>query len=169
MWKLEMTNKEVDRIKVLENVIAGRWTQKKASETLKISLRQTKRLCKRYRNKGAEGLIHLARGKPSNRLMNKTTRSRVTEPMIKEEFNGFGPTLLREILEEEHEIRVSREWLRRQMIAEGRWHSKKVKKVKSHPRRKRRSRRGELIQMDGSYENWFEDRGPRCCLLVDDR
>ena len=52
------------------------------------------------------------------------------------------------------------------MKTEGRWHSKKVKRIKAHPRRKPRSRRGELIQLDGSYENWFEDRGPRCCLLV---
>ena len=86
--------------------------------------------------------------------------------MTKEEFNGFGPTLLREILEEEHEIKVSHEWMRQHMIAEGKWHPKKVKKQKSHPRRKRRSRKGELIQLDGSYEDWFENRGPRCCLLV---
>lgn len=26
--------------------------------------------------------------------------------------------------------------------------------------------RGELIQIDGSPHDWFEDRGPRCCLIV---
>lgn len=166
MRKFEMTSKEIDRARVLEQVIEGRLTQKKASETLKISLRQTKRLCKRYKSQGAEGLVHLSRKRPSNRVMNKTIKSKVIELMIMEEFNGFGPTLLHEILEEEHKIKVSREWLRQQMIIQGRWRSKKVKKVNSHPRRKRRPRRGELIQLDGSYEEWFEDRGPRCCLLV---
>lgn len=166
MGKFQMTKKEIDRVTILENIIAGRWTQKKASETLKLSLRQTKRLCKRYRSKGAEGLIHLSRGKPSNRRMSTSIQERVIELMIKEEFNGFGPTLFQETLEEEYGIRVSREWLRQQMKTAGRWHSKKVKRIKVHPRRKPRSRRGELIQLDGSYENWFEDRGPRCCLLV---
>ena len=166
MRKFEMTNKEIDRLKVLEELSEGRLTQKKASETLKISLRHTKRLFKRYKSQGAEGLVHLSRKRPSNRRMNETTKSRVIELMMKDEFNGFGPTLLQETIEEEHKIKVSREWLRQQMINQGRWHFKKVKKVNNHPRRKRRSRRGELIQLDGSYEDWFEDRGPRCCLLV---
>lgn len=166
MRKLEMTDKEIDRVTILENVIEGRWTQRKASETLNLSLRQTKRLAKRYRSKGAEGLIHLSRGKPSNRRMSKRIKDRVIELMIREEFNGFGPTLLQETLEEEYGIRVSREWLRQQMKEEGRWQPKKVKKSKAHPRRKPRPRRGELIQLDGSYEYWFEDRGPKCCLLV---
>ena len=156
MRKLQMTEKEIDRITILENVIKGRWTQRKASETLNLSLRQTKRLTKRYRSQGAEGLIHLSRGKPSNRRMSKRINDRVIELMIREEFNGFGPTLLQETLEEEYGIRVSREWLRQQMILKGTWQSKEVKKIKAHPRRKPRYRRGELIQLDGSYEYWFE-------------
>lgn len=166
MQRLEMTEKDIDRVKILEKVIEGHWTQKKASEALSLSLRQTKRLIKRYTSKGAEGLIHLSRGKPSNRLMNKNTKDRVMELIIREEFNGFGPTLLQETLEEEYGIRISREWLRQQMTTAGRWQPKKVKKNIAHPRRKPRSRRGELIQIDGSYEYWFEDRGPKCCLLV---
>lgn len=166
MRKLEMTEKEIDRVKILEKVMDGRWTQKKASETLKLSLRQTKRLCKKYRSKGAEGLMHLSRGKPSNRSIDNEMKTKICGLLIKEEFNGFGPTLLKEVLEEEYAIKVSREWLRHQMIAEGKWKVKRSKKVTTHPRRKRRSRRGELIQIDGSYEDWFEDRAPRCCLLV---
>lgn len=148
MRKLEMTEKEIDRVKILEKVIEGRLTQKKASETLKISLRQIKRLCKRYRSKGAEGLIHLSRGKPSNRCMDKKMRAKVINIIVEEKFDGFGPTILQETLEE-YGVKVSREWLRRQMIIEGRWQAKKVKKANTHPRRKRRSRRGELIQLDG--------------------
>lgn len=166
MRKLEMTEKEIDRVKTLEKVMDGRWTQKKASETLKLSLRQTKRLCKKYKSKGAEGLIHLSRGKPSNRGIDKETKTRISNLLSKEEFSGFGPTLLQEVFEEEFEIKVSREWLRHLMITEGKWKAKKGKKVTMHPRRKRRPRIGELIQIDGSYEDWFEDRGPRCCLLV---
>jgi Helix-turn-helix domain len=166
MGKLVMSLKEIDRIKILEKVMDGRLTQKKASETLRLSLRQTKRLCKRYKAYGEEGLIHKSRGKPSSRKINLLIRNKVLDLMRKEEFNGFGPTLFREVLVEEHDIKVSREWVRKLMITEGRWKSKQIKKIANHPRRKRRQRKGELIQLDGSYEDWFEDRGPRCCLLV---
>ena len=32
--------------------------------------------------------------------------------------------------------------------------------------RQRRPRYGELVQIDGSPHAWFEDRGPRCTLIV---
>ena len=165
MRKLEMTDRDIDRAKVLEKVTSGQWTQKKAHETLRISLRQVKRLCKRYRSKGVEGLLHAGRGKPSTRRMDEKTKKEVITLMVREEFEGFGPTLLQETFEEEYGIKVGREWLETMMEA-GKWRAKKTRKVRSHPRRKRRSRRGELIQLDGSYEDWFESRGPRCCLLV---
>ncbi len=59
-----------------------------------------------------------------------------------------------------------KETIRQLMIAEGLWKAKKVKEKKVYARRTRRSRLGELIQIDGSYEYWFEDRGEKCCLLV---
>ena len=40
------------------------------------------------------------------------------------------------------------------------------KRVKIHPLRQRKARKGELIQLDGSEHDWFEGRGPRCSLLV---
>jgi hypothetical protein len=106
------------------------------------------------------------RGKSNARGIAKEIKARVMGLMVQEEFRGFGPTLLQETLEEEYGIKVSREWLRQQMVIGGKWQPKKEKKGTIHPRRKRRSRRGVLIQLDGSYEDWFEDRGPRCCLLV---
>ena len=30
----------------------------------------------------------------------------------------------------------------------------------------RRCRRGELVQIDGSYHSWLEERGPKACLLL---
>ena len=44
--------------------------------------------------------------------------------------------------------------------------SKKKEKEETHPRRTRRSKVGDLIQIDGSYHAWFEERGEKCCLLV---
>jgi len=40
------------------------------------------------------------------------------------------------------------------------------KKQRIHQPRYRRESLGELIQIDGSHHRWFEDRGPKCTLLV---
>jgi len=56
------------------------------------------------------------------------------------------------------------------MIQEGLWKAKRRKREKIYQRRARRSKERELVQVDGSFHNWFEDRGPKCCLIqfVDD-
>jgi hypothetical protein len=60
---------------------------------------------------------------------------------------------------------VSRETLRKWMIADGIWLPRKERR-KFHQPRLRRECLGELIQIDGSDHHWFEDRGPACTLLV---
>jgi len=47
----------------------------------------------------------------------------------------------------------------------GIWLSRKKRRTFHQPRL-RREAFGELIQIDGSDHHWFEDRGPRCTLLV---
>jgi hypothetical protein len=58
-----------------------------------------------------------------------------------------------------------RGWLRENSITTSQ------RKKRPHRRKKeRRSCYGELLQLDGSYHDWFEGRGPECCLLncIDD-
>src|SRR5258708_38035492 len=55
------------------------------------------------------------------------------------------------------------------MLAEGLW--SRIRRRKAHrKRRERRQHFGDLVQMDGSFHAWFEERGPRGCLMnmVDD-
>ena len=52
------------------------------------------------------------------------------------------------------------------MITEGLWIPKKHKKPDYRRLRPRKEHYGEMEQFDGSYEYWFEDRGPYCCLLA---
>ena len=61
-------------------------------------------------------------------------------------------------------IRDSAETLRRWMLEEGLWRRRRKRK----PYRQRRERRrhfGELVQMDGSFHDWLEDRGPDGCMM----
>ena len=52
------------------------------------------------------------------------------------------------------------------MIAEELWKPRIRKRPQIHQMRPRRACVGELVQIDGSPHNWFEDRGPRCNALV---
>src|SRR5258708_19396332 len=70
-----------------------------------------------------------------------------------------------EVLFEKDGVKVSREMLRRWMVEDGLWLSRKQRRSFHQPRL-RREAYGELIQIDGSEHRWFEDRGAPCSLLV---
>jgi len=78
----------------------------------------------------------------------------------------FGPTLAVEKLAEHEGITVSAETVRRMQIALGLWPRKEGREGRGFQLRGRRPRFGELIQIDGSPHAWFEERGPRCTLIV---
>ncbi len=168
-----MSSRELERVEVMGRVDSGNLKLKHAAELLELSYRQTKRLWRRYRKKGAEGLKHGHAGRSSNRGKPKKLRRRVLQ-LIQKKYSGseetrFGPTLAAEHLAEEDGIVVDHETLRRWMLAEGLW-SRQRKRKKHHQRRDRKAHFGELVQLDGSFHDWLEGRGARGCLMdmVDD-
>ncbi len=48
---LTMSNREIDRLKVIQNTIDGRLTQAEAAQILGISERQVRRLCPRWKKR----------------------------------------------------------------------------------------------------------------------
>ena len=173
MERTWMSDKETRRSGVLERVKAEDLTQVEASEILSLSYGQTKRLYRQFINLGAKGLVHGQAGKRSNRAKPAKLRRRVLE-LYRRLYNGgpgerFGPTLACEHLAEDHGLELDAETLRRWLLEEGLW----TRERKRKPYRQRRTRRahfGELVQMDGSFHKWLEDRGPEGCLIhmVDD-
>ena len=105
------------------------------------------------------------RGKPSNNRLDAETQQKAID-LIYEHYRDFGPTLAHEKLTEKHDLRISRESVRRIMTAEGMWKPKRAKKPSAQQMRERRACIGELVQIDGSDHDWFEGRGSRCTLLV---
>jgi len=164
-----MSKKELQAGEVLVRAVKGTISQKEASEELSLSLRQVKRLYKRCKEEGLEGIAHRNRGRPSVKKISPRSRAKVLE-LIKNNYIDFGPQLIKEQLEERNHLYFSREWIRGLMIEEGLWQVKKRKTTKVYQRRTCRSREGELIQIDGSPHAWFEDRAAKCCLInmVDD-
>jgi len=162
---LTMSKQEITRLEIMQRLKDKRLIQKEAARMLGISIRQVKRLYRAYRAKGAEGLVSRRRGKPSNHRMDPGTVQKAID-LIYERYRDFGPTLAHEKLVEVHGLKISDESVRQIMITEGVWKPKRAKKPPVHQMRERRACSGELVQIDGSDHDWFEDRGPKCTLLV---
>jgi transposase len=158
-----VTGQELDRIRVVKNVVSKKITQSEAGLELGISTRQVKRLVKRYRSLGEEGLISSKRG--GNRAFSTTFKIEAMN-LIKEIYTDFKPTFAGEKLLVNHNISVNKETLRQWMIEDGLWKGKRRAKARIHQSRTRRARPGELVQLDGSPHDWFEGRAPNCTLLV---
>jgi transposase len=168
-----MSTRELKRAGVLARVAAETLTLRSAAALMTVSYRQAKRLYQRYRTRGAAGLRHGHAGRASNRATAARVRKRVLA-LVREKYSGgvderFGPTLAAEHLASEDGLIVDPETLRRWMLAAGLW-SRARKRSRHRRRRERKAHFGELVQMDGSFHRWFEDRGPQSCLLtlVDD-
>jgi transposase len=160
-----LSAQELSRAETMHRVKLGALTQREAARILRLSLRQVKRLWRRYRKDGAAGLVSRRRGRPSNNRLAAPFVARVVR-LVETLYPDFGPTLAREKLAEIHGIRLGLETLRQIMIARGIWTCRKQRKLVVHALRQRRPCLGELIQVDGSQHAWLEDRGPRCTLLV---
>jgi hypothetical protein len=117
---------------------------------------------------GGKALRHGNCGRRSNRAYPAKLRAAVLE-QVKSRHEDFGPALAAEDLASDDRLEVQAETLRRWMREAGLWPRQRRRK----PYRQRRERRehfGELVQLDGSFHEWLEERGPRGCLmhLVDD-
>ena len=156
---------EADRAVVIGQVAEKRLRQREAAERLGVSVRQVKRLVARYRERGPAGLVSGHRGKVSNNALAAAVRGAAME-LVRERYADFGPTFAREKLVEVHGYRLSVETLRKWMVAEGVWRAKARRAARVHQIRPRRECVGDLVRIDGSPHDWFEDRGPRCTLIV---
>ena len=173
MGRTGMSRRELARVEVLARVKSRELRLTDAAVLMRLSYRQTKRLWKRYQEEGARGLKHRSAGRRSNRAYGGKFRRKILQ-LVREKYGGpvgerFGPTLASEHLASEDGERMDAETLRRWMLEEGLW-SRERRRRRHRQRRERKEHFGELVQMDGSFHAWLEERGPQGCLmdLVDD-
>jgi transposase len=159
-----MSKRELNRIDVLARLDGRRLTASAAADLMRVTVRQTHRLLKRYRDGGAPAIANRRRGRPSNNRLSDVVRDHAIA-LVREFYADFGPTLAAEKLGERHDLRVSRETLRGWMQRAGIWLPRAERRRIQQPRH-RREYLGELIQIDGSDHRWFEDRAAACTLLV---
>lgn len=162
-----MSRRELDRSAVLARVKLGSIRLTEATPLLGISYRQAKRLYARYNACGASGLKHASAGRASNRSHPAAEREMVIS-LVRDHYSGekskgtlqrFGPTLTAEHLWSDHGVLVPVTTLSRWMSDEGLWSRARKRKLSQHQRRERRDHFGELVQLDGSFHDWFEGRG----------
>lgn len=140
--RIEMSEQEIERLKVLDRLREGVISQRQAAAQLGLSERQVRRLKRRYESEGAAGLVSRRRGKPSNRRTPESLKTAIMA-RVQERYPDFGPTLAAEYLRAEG-FTVSKEALRGWMVEAGLWQAKPQRSPRLHPPRARRPRLGEL-------------------------
>jgi len=163
---LSMTKKDLFRYDIVRRLIRKEINGTQAANLLNLSVRQTKRLKASVAKCGPKGLIHGNRGKASNRRVPQKEKDKIVK-LLKRHYYDFKPGFACEKLEENHHISRDPKTIRQIMISEKLWEPKTKKNKETHRAwRQRRSSFGEMQQFDGSYEHWFENRAPECCLLL---
>ncbi len=165
MTFITMSKRELDRYHIIAKLIRKEINTVKAAELLNLGIRQIKRLKPAVKLLGPKALVHKGRGKQSNHRLPSPEREQIIS-LISHKYPDFGPALACEKLQELHHINRDVKTIRQIMIDERLWKPKVKKQSEHRSWRQRRSCFGEMQQFDGSYEYWFEDRAPKCCLLA---
>ena len=168
MGRTGLSKKELSRVEVMGRVRARSLRLCEAAEMLELSYRQSKRIWARYRAGGAKALQHGNCGRVSNRSYRAEFRAAVLK-QVQARYEDFGPTLAAEHLASDDGLAVHAETLRRWLKEAGLWQRQRRRKP-YRQRREAKAHFGELVQLDGSFHQWLEERGPRGCLMhmVDD-
>ncbi len=153
----EFTQKEQKKLAIIQGTLTGKLTNEQAAIMLGISTRQIKRLKKKVREEGTLAVVHGLKGKQSNHHIDLSIKEKALT-VIKEKYPDFKPTFATEKLGEEHGIHLSYGTTRLWMIEEKLWRPRKQKHGIYRSWRPRKEYFGELMQFDGSYHLWFENR-----------
>jgi transposase len=162
---LTLSTREMDTLAIITRLAEHRMTQAEAARCLDRSERQVRRLLRAFERDGPAGLRDKRRGRPAPNRIPGAYQAHVVA-LVRERYADFGPTLAAEKLEEYHDIRVATETLRKWMISDGIWKTRAQRRKRVQQPRHRRDCYGELVQIDGCEHHWFEERSPKCVLLV---
>lgn len=162
------TMKDDSRYSTIQKLINKQISELEASKIILVWVRQIRRMKVRAIKDWMRWIIHKSRWSPSNRKFDKDFKEKVIS-IVKEKYSDFKPTFTKEKLYENHNIKISKESLRKIMSENKLWKikSKKVPK-NNHYWRARKDNYWEMQQFDWSYHKWLEDRNwwKELCLLA---
>jgi|HubBroStandDraft_6_1064221.scaffolds.fasta_scaffold200744_1 hypothetical protein len=163
MEELRMSGKERIRLEAMGRVKRGELSVVEGAELMDLSLRQARRVWKRFKALGDKGVVHRLRGRASNHRLSAEVRELVVK-RHQERYADFGATLACEKLAEE-DLVLSPDTLTALLKERGLWRRRR-RRGRHRRRRERRACLGSLVQMDGSHHDWFEGRADKCVLMV---
>jgi transposase len=167
-WELRVSQRELHRMHVVRLTIEGRESVGSGAKLLGISPRQMKRLRRKMKERGVEGLLHGNRGKSAS---NKTVAEKIKQVLhlARGRYQGLNDTHLTEKLKEKEKITLSRTTVRT-LLRQAGIASVRKRGVKRHyKRRERRAQEGALLLWDGSPHHWFgEEQGEWSLMAVVD-
>ncbi len=112
MRKVELNMTQLERYKIIKELVDHEGNKKRASIKLGVSLRQINRLIIVYKVRGKEGFIHGNLGRSPKNKLSANLSSKIVQlyMTIYKDKNGesdFNLTHFKEMLEENHDIKVS--------------------------------------------------------------
>jgi len=141
-WELRVSQREIHRMHVVGLTIEGRETVGRGAKLLGISVRQMKRLRRKMKEQGVEGLLHGNRGKES---WNKTAFEKINQvlQLARGRYCGLNDTHLTEKLKENEKIALSRPTVRT-ILRQGGIAAVRKRGVKRHYKRRNEKLRREI-------------------------
>ena len=159
-----MSQKEFQRVKVIENAAGGRLSVREASRLLQLSERQVQRLKRRYQPDSVGWVQHGNRGRSMPWAVSIPQKQLILT-LARGKYLGFNDSHLTEKLRAEENLPVSRETVRRLLRAGKLASPQKRRPRKYRSRRPPRPRFGMMALTDASRHDWLEGRGPTLTLI----
>jgi len=150
---------------VIRLTLEGQESVGRGAKLLGISARQMKRLRRKMKERGVEGLLHGNRGKPP---WNKTASEKIKKVIqwARGQYQGLNDTHFTEKLNEKEKIRLSRATVRAILRQAGIGAVRKRGVKRHYKRRERKAQEGALLLWDGSPHRWFGDEGGQWSLMA---
>jgi transposase len=159
-----MSQKEFQRVRVIENAAGGRLSVHEASRLLQLSERQVQRLKRRYRPDSVGWVQQRNRGRSMPWAVSLPQKQLILS-LARGKYQGFNDSHLAEKLRLEENVTVSRETVRRILRAAKMASPQKRRPRQYRSRRLPRPRFGMMALADASRHDWLEGRGPELTLI----
>jgi transposase len=151
-----MSKQEARKVTIIEELLAGRFTNNQAAELLGFSVRQVQRMKAAASANGVTSILHKNRGRrPVNTLDPEVAEA--IYRIYQEELPGYNFCHTADVLAEDKDIFVSVSTVSRYLRANGIRSPKAKHRPKKHRSRDAREREGEMIQMDASSFDWLSN------------
>lgn len=150
-----MTQDERNKLYVARCLLDGKMTIRDASEILGLSERQVKRIKKGVKEQGEAFVIHKNRGRKPSHALTDEVQSVIVSHKKSFKYSKANFSHFQELLVEHESITISKPSIYRILVSHGFVSPKKHTKVRVHKRRKRKSQKGMLVQIDASPHAWF--------------